>query len=521
MTGMMNLPGIESFAQIALSRVLNSLPEGLLIALCAWILLRMLGRQNAGTRFAVWLVALVGVAGLPLLSSFAMGRRALVAGHAAIGAGHAEMIVPGFWAVLFVALWMPVACLALARVVAGVRQVGAIRRKCTEVEVAALDPVLQDVLQPASGAGKQRRVRLLTSEDARVPAAIGFFHAAIVLPAWCLREMRAEELKPILIHELAHLRRRDDWTNLLQKAVRAVLFFHPAVWWIDARLAVEREMACDDAVLAATGNPRAYAGTLIGLLERSCTRRGWTMAQAAVARARDAAVRIARILEGKPAATTRVGRGALGLAAALCVTCCGVLAFTPQLVEFAPEPGTSPRLTAIQDHAIHSVPGGFGAPAVVPAIYRPQSQQHSPRMRKATGPNLAVAAISRVPEQTVAQKPEHSRVPVIMAKFNEPTRKQAGKQRMASVPELQMLMVVETAETGDEAAAPVIVGSSAQATPTSAAHPTAVPASIAGVVEIHTLQVLEQDATGSWHVRIYRVVTVVPAAEAGSMQSAI
>ncbi len=91
MTGMMNLPGIESFAQIALSRVLNSLPEGLLIALCAWILLRMLGRQNAGTRFAVWLVALVGVAGLPLLSSFAMGRRALVAGHAAIGAGHAEM----------------------------------------------------------------------------------------------------------------------------------------------------------------------------------------------------------------------------------------------------------------------------------------------------------------------------------------------------------------------------------------------------------------------------------------------
>jgi hypothetical protein len=60
---------IISFAQLAVERVVNSLPEGLLIAFCAWLLLRLMGRQNAGTRFAVWLVALAGVVALPLLDS--------------------------------------------------------------------------------------------------------------------------------------------------------------------------------------------------------------------------------------------------------------------------------------------------------------------------------------------------------------------------------------------------------------------------------------------------------------------
>jgi beta-lactamase regulating signal transducer with metallopeptidase domain len=501
MTGLaFALPSVESFAQIAVERVLNSLPEGLLIALCAWILLRLMGRHNAGTRFAVWLVALAGVAALPLLSGMELSRHAL-------SAGHAEVTVSGFWAVLFVALWIPIAAIAFARVIAGVWQVRDLRRKCTEVELSALDPILQEVMQPVNGAGKHRSVRLLTSDDARVPAAIGFFHPAIVLPAWCLREMTADELKPILIHERSHLQRGDDWTNLLQKAVRAVLFFHPAVWWIDARLAVEREMACDDAVLAETGNPRAYAGTLIGLLERSCARRGWTMAQAAVARARDASVRIARILEGKSAATTRVGRGALGLAAALCVTCCGVLAFTPQLVEFAPDAAGTAARAAVQRHAIDAAPASealHGA-AVVPAMFHPQQQRRPLVIRKAAQ-SMVASDSQAAPEHTASQKAPA----VVMAKLDESSRQHAGKQPQNAAPAMQMLMVVETAETDY-----------AVATPASGAQLGAVPVSETGVMQVRTLQVLEQDETGAWHLRIYRVVTFVPAAEAGSMQSSI
>jgi len=59
---------MTAFAQLAVGRVLNSLPRGILIALCAWLLLRLMGRQNAGTRYAVWLFALVGRGGVADLS---------------------------------------------------------------------------------------------------------------------------------------------------------------------------------------------------------------------------------------------------------------------------------------------------------------------------------------------------------------------------------------------------------------------------------------------------------------------
>ncbi|MGB6870085.1 MAG: M56 family metallopeptidase, partial [Acidobacteriaceae bacterium] len=274
------------FAQTAVEHVLNTLPEGLLLAASAWLLLRLLPRQNSGTRFAIWLVALAGVAGLPFLGAVRSGASSV------LPQTHPEITLSPFWAAAFLLFWIPVSLLALARVATGLWQVRRIRRNCREVPAADLDPVLRELV-----ADMKRPVRLLVSDQARVPAAMGFLHPVVVLPAWALRNLPADQLRHILIHELAHIRRHDDWTNLVQKITRAVFFFHPAVWWIDARLSLEREMACDEAVLAATGNPRAYAGYLIDLLERGCARRGWTMAQAAVARTRDASIRIARILQ--------------------------------------------------------------------------------------------------------------------------------------------------------------------------------------------------------------------------------
>lgn len=356
---------VTGFAQVTVERLVNTLPEGLLIAVCAWMLLRLVGRANSGTgsgtnsgtRFAVWLVALGGVMALPVFRGFGGSSRSL------FGPAHTEFTVPATWAVMFLILWAVVAMVALARVSVGIWQVRQLRRSCRDIAAADLDPSLQEVL-----AGMRRPVRLLVSEEVRVPAAIGFLKPAIILPEWTLRELSDAELRPILIHELTHLRRHDDWTNLLQKAARAVFFFHPAVWWIDARLSLERELACDDAVLAATGNPRAYAGCLIDLLERGCARRGWAMAQAAVARARDASVRIARILEAQGPATTRVGRAALAMTASLSLGCAALAVFVPGLVGFAPNPGaTAARM--VQPVADRGV--GFAASSVIPAAWHP------------------------------------------------------------------------------------------------------------------------------------------------------
>jgi beta-lactamase regulating signal transducer with metallopeptidase domain len=505
------LPAVSGLAQLVVGRVLNSLPEGLLLALSAWILLRVLGRQNARTRFAVWIVALCGVAALPFL-----GSRASIA-HAAGFAPHTELLIPAFAALLFVALWIPLAAIAFARVLLGLWQVRAIRRECAEIELATLDSALRDTLRNTTAG---RKVRLLVSETARVPAALGFRNAAIVLPAWCLREMSAAELQPILIHELAHLERRDDWTNLLQKLVRAVFFFHPAVWWIDRRLAVEREMACDDAVLATLGNARAYAGSLVGLLERSCARRGWTMAQAAVSRAHEVSQRIARILSGATA-STRIGRGALGVATALCAASFGLFALAPQLVGFAPEPEQASAPELSQTKEVLSLRGDLYHAAVVPAAFHPQPATAKPALaHRAAMKSAAPAKVEAVATRSAQQAAPS----VMMARLDAPQSPDAGTKNNALTEE-QALMVVETAEAG---AAPVpsasVAPSSVQSNPArsdaaaSPAAPAAVLAGASGILQIRTLQVLEEDETG-WHLHVYHFVVLVPVDAQSSQHS--
>ena len=122
---------------------------------------------------------------------------------------------------------------------------------------------------------------------------IGFVNPAVVIPRWLLQELSPSELQQILLHELAHLQRWDDWTNLAQKILKALLFFHPAAWWIEKQLSLEREMACDDAVVAETANPRAYAECLTHLAEKSFVRRSLALAQAALGRIRQTSLRVA------------------------------------------------------------------------------------------------------------------------------------------------------------------------------------------------------------------------------------
>ncbi len=337
----MNWFPLQTVAQISVERLLNALPVGFLIALFAWALLRVLRRQNSGTRFAVWFLALLTVAALPLLGGFGAGQRQalMTSGMSAplSGSLRAAIAIPGRWALFVFLAWALGACVAMARLATGLWRLRQLRRSCTPVVAADLDPVVRKTVE-AIGASKS--VTVATSECVRVPAAIGFLKRTIVLPAWALRELPPEDLNVILLHEFAHLRRGDDWTNLIQKIVRALFFFHPAVWWIESRLSVEREMACDDAVLAETANPHGYATCLVSLLEKSLAHRlvdkRWSssLAHAAVDRAREAALRLAQILDTKRPVATRVWKPALSMVAAFSVVCLMVLPHAPQFVAF-------------------------------------------------------------------------------------------------------------------------------------------------------------------------------------------
>jgi len=363
-------PSLQSVAQISIERILNALPEGVLVAVFAWVLLRVLRKQNSGTRFAVWFLALLTVAALPVWGGFGDGR-ALMGPGMSWGRLRPAITIPGTWALFVFLAWALGASVAMARLVVGLWHLRRLRQSCTPVVAVELDPVVRKTVEAIVATTP---VTISTSECVRVPAAIGFWKRTIILPAWALRELPAEDLNVILLHEFAHLRRGDDWTNLIQKVVHALFFFHPAVWWIERRLSVEREMACDDAVLAETANPHGYAACLVSLLEKSLAHRladkRWAMAQAAVRRAHEASLRLRQILDSNRPMATRVWKPALGMVGAFAVVCLLALPIAPQFVAFD-RVGTDAVLPLRAQIGTSQLQSSFSpAAAVIPAALR-------------------------------------------------------------------------------------------------------------------------------------------------------
>ena len=437
-------PQLQSVAQAAIGRTLNSLPEGLLIALFAGVMLRVLRRQNSGTRFAVWFVALLAVAGIPLIGDIA-GGHFLVA-----QSGMRPLItVPSGWGVFLFLAWVLGALVATLHLVIGLWRLRILRRSCVPIDGSEFDAAMRTTLADFASA---RSVTLATSQRLSVPAAIGFFKPMIVIPAWTLRELTPDELNVILLHEFAHLRRGDAWTNLLQKIVRAVFLFHPAIWWIDRKLSLEREMACDDQVLAETANPRGYAKCLIALLDKSAARRGWAMAQAAVRRARDASLRLARILDAGRPNTRTVWKPALGFLGAFSLLCLTVLPRVPQFVAFAP------KARALQTDDAHAVLLGqsqITGAAVIPAALRTRSSSLS-SLKKVPQRHAAVA-IGGLPQHLPEDHSEHvaeqrPTAPQVIAagQSNDADRDAADtvavRANQNDVPAADALLIIRTAE---------------------------------------------------------------------------
>ncbi len=479
----MNWLSLQALAQISVERIINALPEGLLIAGFAWALLRVLRRQNSGTRFAVWFAALLTVAALPALAAFGTGRplKASVSSFSSTP----TLVIPSPWALVFFALWIAGTSLAVLRVAAGVWRLGHLRRNSTPIVAADIDPSLRETFHQichdsnkqmenrqgsalARFIGRARSVTVATSEQVRVPAAIGLWRRTILLPAWTLRELPPEDLKVILLHEFEHFRRGDDWTNLIQKMVRGLLFFHPAVWWIEKQLAVEREMACDDAVLAATGNAQGYAACLVSLLEKSFAHRSpgerWAMAQAAVDRAREASLRLAKILDANRSVATRVWKPALAMLSVFFLACLMALPIAPRLVAFesaAPAP-----------HAASAVPGSMASPKLstaelenselrsvavaIPARIRTvetRAQVHVSRPAEAASP---VAALLRTPSfrqgspRFLADRPAASDELVLIGENQ--ASDSAAEFAQPAEPEFQTLVFIEATQYGSSAA---------------------------------------------------------------------
>lgn len=142
----------------------------------------------------------------------------------------------------------------------------------------------QDALTRLGGELKvSRPVVLLESLLADTPVVLGHFRPFILVPLGFLSGLLPDQVEAILLHELAHIRRSDYFVNVCQRFIEALLFYHPAVWWISQVIRAERENCCDDMVVDLTGNAHAYAAALTTLEHNRLEQKHWPTGKAAVA----------------------------------------------------------------------------------------------------------------------------------------------------------------------------------------------------------------------------------------------
>ncbi|UCC44126.1 MAG: M56 family metallopeptidase [Candidatus Zixiibacteriota bacterium] len=159
--------------------------------------------------------------------------------------------------------WGLVAAVLLCRLAVSYRSVLRMKRESRVLRRDEFPSIQELINRVPSG----RSVQLRVSQRVELPMAAGLGKSMILIPETLIDHLSEAELEPVVLHELAHLNRHDDWSRLVQKFIEAVFFFHPAVHWIGRQLDLEREIACDDAVVAATGRPDDYAHCLTRLAQ--------------------------------------------------------------------------------------------------------------------------------------------------------------------------------------------------------------------------------------------------------------
>jgi bla regulator protein BlaR1 len=116
-------------------------------------------------------------------------------------------------------------------------------------------------------AGLERQTTLLSSCSPMEPGVFGIVRSTIVWPERISQYLDDLHLEAILIHEVCHVRRRDNLTSVVHMLVETIFWFHPMVWWMEAQLVKERERACDEQVLGICKQPRVYAESILKVCE--------------------------------------------------------------------------------------------------------------------------------------------------------------------------------------------------------------------------------------------------------------
>ncbi len=357
---------LEAIANI-LTAFVNAGIVSVLIVAALWLLLRITprGTLNAATRYAIWWIALATVIAMPLLylprtsspapviasletsfepsaaiaTSTETSSAAFQSAPANIRSDAPQSRLPRFpieisgkrfskWLAIG---WLAISLVMLARLFAAV--VVLQRRKSRAF--AAPAQIAARLGQWLATCGTKRRISLGCSAEIATPMAAGLRSPSILIPAQLFSELDTADLDQIGLHETAHLARRDDYALIAQRTIEALFALHPVVRWIARRIDLEREIACDDFVIAATGRAKPYAACLTRVVELAGGVRGSLIAAAATEEPSHLARRVEMLLDKKRHTGTRLLKFRLIAAMAVLGVIVGVVATAPGVFAFS------------------------------------------------------------------------------------------------------------------------------------------------------------------------------------------
>jgi GWxTD domain-containing protein len=261
---------------------------------------------------------------------------------------------------------------------------------------AAADRWQQQLNTLAARLRVSRPVALCESALTDVPVAIGYLRPVILMPVGLLACLPGAHVEALLLHELAHIRRCDYLTNLLQIFVEGLLFYHPAAWWISAVIRAERENCCDDMAVQAQGDAHQYC-TALAALEQNRGRAETALA----ANGGSLVKRIRRLLAEPdhriPALAPILSASILTLAAAAALAAWQVRPAPPApppppprpaaaaTAIPAPPPPAPPSAAVAATPAVPAAPPAAPAPpqAATPAVPQPPPPPPPPRVQDA------------------------------------------------------------------------------------------------------------------------------------------
>jgi hypothetical protein len=347
-------------SQVAAAGLIASVWQGFLLAAIVWIGLKLAPKTTAGIRFLLWAVVFSLVAFMPLLSQRAVFSPDI---HP-YGVTTAPLLqLDSRWALALAGFWFAASMTRAIGLLRNGLRLRQLWKGSTPVEGGA-------GIQAALSTVRFRRAELCSSPEIDQPCVLGFFAPRILVPEWLLRTTSAGDLEQIVMHEVAHLQRGDDWSNLLQKVMLVLFPLNPALLWIEKQMCSEREMACDERVVLITKAPRDYAACLVNLAgrrlqERQAKALAASLSLGAWERRPELAGRVHTILRGGGSLDPWKARTVL--ATLMLATLCGAveLGKSSQLVGFedasqeaftvtpAKMPSTPARTNAYHDVVFH------------------------------------------------------------------------------------------------------------------------------------------------------------------------